>query len=78
MFLIGALPFVTLLPLAFLKMPESVAWLVSRGRIEEARAVAEQTGVEMPAATARRSAAEETGRRRLSRALRRLPGARRC
>ena len=30
-------PLVTLLPLAFFKMPESVAWLVSRGRIEEAR-----------------------------------------
>jgi AAHS family benzoate transporter-like MFS transporter len=50
MFLIGALPFVTLLPLAFLKMPESVAWLVSRGWIEEARAVAEETGIELPAA----------------------------
>ena len=48
MFLIGALPFVTLLPLAFWKMPESVAWLVSRGRIEEARAVAAETGIEMP------------------------------
>jgi AAHS family benzoate transporter-like MFS transporter len=52
MFLIGALPFVTLLPLAFFKMPESVAWLVSRGRIEEARVVAATTGVEMPVATA--------------------------
>ncbi|MFD2093536.1 MFS transporter [Blastococcus deserti] len=45
MFLIGALPLVTLLPLAFLKMPESPAWLVSRGRVEEARAVAARTGV---------------------------------
>jgi MFS transporter, AAHS family, benzoate transport protein len=60
MFLIGALPFVTLLPLAFFKMPESVAWLVSRGRIKEARAVAEATGVEMPVAAAA-EAAEETG-----------------
>lgn len=48
MFLIGALPLVTLLPLAIWKMPESVAWLVSRGRIEEARAVAARTGIEMP------------------------------
>ena len=30
--LVGALPLVTLLPLAFFKMPESPAWLVSRGR----------------------------------------------
>lgn len=52
MFLIGALPFVTLLPLAIWKMPESVAWLVSRGRIEEARRVAAETGVEMPEADA--------------------------
>ncbi|MBM7808500.1 AAHS family benzoate transporter-like MFS transporter [Geodermatophilus bullaregiensis] len=45
MFLIGALPLVTLLPLAFVKMPESPAWLASRGRLEEARAVAARTGV---------------------------------
>ena len=32
MFWIGALPLVTLLPLAFFKMPESPAWLASRGR----------------------------------------------
>ena len=45
MFWIGALPFVTLLPMAYFKMPESVAWLVSRGRLDEARAISEQTGV---------------------------------
>ncbi|RBY83851.1 MFS transporter [Geodermatophilus sp. TF02-6] len=45
MFWIGALPLVTLLPLALLKMPESPTWLASRGRIEEARAVAARTGV---------------------------------
>lgn len=52
MFLIGALPLVTLLPLAWWKMPESVVWLVSRGRLDEARRIAEETGVEMPAAVA--------------------------
>ena len=30
MFFVGALPLVTLLPLAYFKMPESVAWLASR------------------------------------------------
>jgi MFS transporter, AAHS family, benzoate transport protein len=50
MFWIGALPIVTLLPLAYFKMPESVAWLASRGRLEEARAVSARTGVEMPEA----------------------------
>ena len=44
LFMIGALPLVTLLPLAFVKMPESVSWLVARGRVDEARAVSERTG----------------------------------
>lgn len=48
MFLIGALPLVTLLPLAFWKLPESVAWLASRGRLDEARRVSERTGVPIP------------------------------
>jgi AAHS family benzoate transporter-like MFS transporter len=48
LFAIGALPLVTLFPLAFFKMPESVAWLAARGRIAEARALAERTGVEVP------------------------------
>lgn len=48
MFWIGALPIVTLLPLAYFKMPESVAWLASRGRIDEARRMSERTGIAMP------------------------------
>lgn len=48
MFLIGSLPLVTLLPLAIWKLPESVAWLASRGRLDEARKVSEQTGVPIP------------------------------
>ncbi len=48
MFMIGALPIVTLLPLAYFKMPESVAWLAARGRMDEARAIAERTGVDIP------------------------------
>jgi len=53
MFWIGALPFVTLLPLAYFKMPESVAWLVSRGRLDEAHAISERTGVALPELTRR-------------------------
>jgi MFS transporter, AAHS family, benzoate transport protein len=49
LFWIGALPLVTLLPLAYFKMPESVAWLVSRGRIAEAQQVSDRTGMPMPA-----------------------------
>jgi AAHS family benzoate transporter-like MFS transporter len=45
MFLIGAIPLVTLLPLAIVKMPESPAWLAARGRVAEARAVQQRTGV---------------------------------
>jgi AAHS family benzoate transporter-like MFS transporter len=31
-------------------MPESVAWLAARGRLDEARAASQQTGVEIPEA----------------------------
>jgi len=47
LFLIGALPLITLFPLAYFRMPESVAWLASRGRMEEARAISLRTGVEL-------------------------------
>lgn len=52
LFWIGALPAVTLLPLAYFKMPESVAWLAARGRMEEARALSLRTGIDLPPATA--------------------------
>ncbi len=48
MFWIGAIPVVTLLPLAYFKMPESVAWLAARGRMEEARALSQRIGVPLP------------------------------
>jgi MFS transporter, AAHS family, benzoate transport protein len=59
MFLIGALPIVTLLPLAFFKMPESPSWLLVRGRTEEARAVSERTGVPLEEAAAAAGPAAE-------------------
>ena len=48
MFWIGALPLVTLLPLAFFKMPESVVWLASRGRFDRAQEISDRTGVPVP------------------------------
>ncbi|WP_432561447.1 MFS transporter [Kineococcus sp. SYSU DK003] len=45
MFLLGALPLVTLFPLAVVKLPESAAWLQARGRHEEAEALAARTGI---------------------------------
>ena len=55
LFMVGALPIVTLLPLAILKMPESVPWLVARGQIDKARAISERTGVPMPDPDAERA-----------------------
>jgi AAHS family benzoate transporter-like MFS transporter len=49
MFMLGALPLVTLLPLGLWKMPESVAWLASRGKMEEAHRLSAKTGVPVPA-----------------------------
>jgi AAHS family benzoate transporter-like MFS transporter len=59
MFWIGASPLVTLLPLAYFKMPESVAWLAARGRLDEARAASQQTGVEIPEAMPAAAASRE-------------------
>jgi AAHS family benzoate transporter-like MFS transporter len=50
LFMIGALPLVTLFPLAYFKMPESAVWLAARGRVGEARVLAERTGVDLPKA----------------------------
>ncbi|MBB3052111.1 AAHS family benzoate transporter-like MFS transporter [Prauserella isguenensis] len=47
LFWIGALPIVTVLPLAFMKLPESAQWLASRGRHDQARVVAERNGIQL-------------------------------
>jgi AAHS family benzoate transporter-like MFS transporter len=59
MFWIGSVPMVTLLPLAYFKMPESVAWLAARGRIEEARALSARVGVDLPEAPAANAVADQ-------------------
>lgn len=50
LFIIGALPLVTILPLAIFKMPESIAWLASRGKMDKAVALSQKTGVPIPEA----------------------------
>lgn len=47
MYLIAAAPIVLVVPLAVRLLPESLEYLVSRGRIDEARALADRLGVEL-------------------------------
>lgn len=65
LFLIGALPIVLLLPLAWVKLPESPLWLLSRGQTERAVQVSLRTGVRLPDAQAlaatRAAEAEKVG-----------------
>ncbi|MGO1562788.1 MAG: MFS transporter, partial [Actinomycetaceae bacterium] len=45
LYAVGALPVVTIVPLIWLLMPESVAYLAARGRTDEARQVANEYGL---------------------------------
>jgi AAHS family benzoate transporter-like MFS transporter len=49
LYLIGALPLIVVLPIAWRYLPESVAFLITRGRLEQARALAARYGIDYQA-----------------------------
>ena len=53
LYLIGALPLLVVLPVAWRYLPESVAFLVSKGRIDQARELAGTYGVDFTAVAAK-------------------------
>ena len=53
LYLIGALPLVVVLPVAWKYLPESVAFLIAKGRTDEARAQADRFGLDYSAVAAR-------------------------
>ena len=63
LFWIGALPLVTLLPLAFIRLPESPLWLAAKGRMAEAEDVARKVGIPLPAPAVGSAAAASAGQR---------------
>ncbi|WP_158852686.1 MFS transporter [Saccharothrix deserti] len=65
---IGAAPLLVVLPLAWRFLPESVGYLLTKGRDDEARALAERYGVDLPALREERTAvADGAGPRALFR-----------
>ena len=52
MYALGLLPLVTIVPLAWRYLPESAAFLAGKGRIIEARALADKFGIDLPAPSA--------------------------
>lgn len=57
LFAIGAAPLLIVLPLAWRYLPESVGYLVAKGRDDEARGLAERYGVDVEALRAEQAAA---------------------
>jgi len=49
LYLIGALPLIVVLPIAWRYLPESVAFLITRGRLEQAHALAARYGIDYQA-----------------------------
>ncbi len=72
MYALGLLPLVTIVPLTWRLLPESVAFLAGKGRLADARALADRYGIEVPAARAEKAgsmSAVLTGPRRTPLAL---------
>ncbi|WP_235346057.1 MFS transporter [Brevibacterium sp. UCMA 11754] len=75
MYWVGVIPLILLVPLIFALLPESLSFLVAKGKYDKAQLTAQRLGMEVPAAPAKGSADKGSFLRNLGQLFQRRNGA---